>query len=125
MNTLFHFGDSYADNNNGSGTFKLYSEYVADSLRLSYENLAWGGFNNQLILHTLLLNLDRISKGDVIFLNYSFESRFLLSIPYRETEYSPKPGITDLFNKKFITSATAIENWLYEYTFPFRRFLRR
>lgn len=108
-NTLFHFGDSFSDNINGSGTSKLFSEYVADSLCLSYENYSWGGQNNELILHSLLINLDRIKPGDVVFINYSFPNRFLLSVR-PNTPITPQSNLENyshLIGKKFITSANA------------------
>lgn len=71
MNSLYHFGDSYA-------TVKYYDDnkhfchHIANELNLEYCFDAFGGLSNELIFDRILNRLNDFKEGDVIFVNFSF-----------------------------------------------------
>ena len=71
MNSLYHFGDSYAtvkyyDNN------KHFCHHIANELNLEYCFDGLGGLSNELIFNIILSKLSEFKEKDVIFVNFSF-----------------------------------------------------
>ena len=70
MNTIYHFGDSYA-------TTGMYDTHFVNliSERLNYDYKCGGiipGGSNEIILNRLLYNMMDIKENDILFVNFSF-----------------------------------------------------
>lgn len=78
MNTIHHFGDSYAcylrdvfyENN-----VENFVEIFSKQLNYKYTNKAHGGESNEMILDRLINHLNEFKNGDILFINFSFFSR--------------------------------------------------
>lgn len=64
---LCHPGDSYYENSNEKDK-RIASKIVCDSLKVKHKNLAYYGFSNESILHTIFTNIDKIKKNDYVFI---------------------------------------------------------
>ena len=90
MSKLWVFGDSwtYTDVTNSWG------KRIADDLGFEYINLANVGLSNERILFNLLDTLPKIQKGDIVFLQTSYNSRF----NYHNNPSFPPSGNTTNYN---------------------------
>jgi len=79
-NSLWHFGDSFGcwngNTNDIRSAKKGYSEYIADYYTLHLKHCAVGGYSNQQILNSILVNYNNIKKNDLVLINWSFFNRF-------------------------------------------------
>ena len=90
MSKLWVFGDSwtYTDVTNSWG------KRIADDLGFEYINLAGVGLSNERILFNLLDTLPKIQRGDIVFLQTSYNSRF----NYHNNPSFPPSGNTTNYN---------------------------
>ena len=78
MNTIHHFGDSYGANLydfNKKNKKKHFVEIIAEHLNYQYKTDCIGGLSNEQILNVMLMCLNEIKKGDIVFVNFSFFCR--------------------------------------------------
>jgi len=64
---LCHPGDPYYENSKEKDK-RIASKIVCDSLKVNHKNLAYYGFNNESILHTIFTNIDKIKEDDYVFI---------------------------------------------------------
>ena len=79
MKTIHQFGDSYGEilYNNKIRDYRIknFIELSAEQLGYMYNNKAFSGYSNEMILNIILQNLNNIKEGDMIFINFSFFAR--------------------------------------------------
>jgi len=56
----------------------IYSELLSEWFSLSLQTMARGGADNYSIFHTIIQNLDRIKRGDMVIVGWSSITRFRL-----------------------------------------------
>lgn len=74
MSKIYHFGDSYSMNINNFKV-KHFGQIISESLGYDYASLGYGGASNEQIFNTILENLSRFKRGDILFVNFSFFQR--------------------------------------------------
>lgn len=92
MSTLFTFGCSYTeDYSDKHEHYRLYKEFcggifpktwptlLSEKLGVGLENYGLSAAGNQLIFTTFCRNCDKIKKGDIVILGWSFVERYQLS----------------------------------------------
>ena len=92
MNTLFTFGCSYTeDYSDTHHHYKLYKDFcggqfpktwptiLSEKLNVDLENHGISAAGNQLIFTNFCKNCDRIQKGDIVIIEWSFIERYRLS----------------------------------------------
>lgn len=72
MNTLYHFGDSFATSCKSEFIF---TKYMADMLSLNWKSYGRSGTCNEQIFSKILDNLYELKKGDLLIINWSYFSR--------------------------------------------------
>lgn len=78
MNTIHHFGDSYASllwNKTANHEVKNFVEIISNEINYKYVNQACGGESNEMILNRLINHLNNFKSGDILFINFSYFSR--------------------------------------------------
>lgn len=105
MNTLHHFGDSYATiiptNNN-----KHFCEIIANILKINYKGFGKKGLSNEQMLDEIIQNIKNFQKGDIVFINFSFLTRGC----YYDTFDNEIKSSNKLYND--------IEKYIYKPYFP-------
>lgn len=95
MGTLYTFGCSYTeDYSDNHSNYKLYKDFcggtfpktwptlLSEKLGTSLENNGISAAGNQLIFTSFCKNCDKIKKGDIVIVQWSFVERYQLSDTY-------------------------------------------
>ena len=86
VNTLWHFGDSFACWGNvtqpDKEAKKGFSEYIAEYYNCKFEHHGVCGYSNELILNKIINQLNEFKSNDIIIINWSFFTRFTYSDVY-------------------------------------------
>lgn len=132
MNTLYHFGDSFAFNDFSKESYTKgrlneatyqdgnFGSIIAESLGLKYNFQAKTGDSNQLIFDRILSFSNHYKKGDVLLINWSFFSRgTYIKILEQKQQYqlSSTNGWFDEGILKYTNDYEAIEFFKKEYGF--------
>lgn len=72
---FYHFGDSYARVSAVIPDSKHFCNIIADQLDMEYIPYGVNGIPNEIILKSVLENMYRFKKDDIVFINFSFFER--------------------------------------------------
>ena len=90
INTLWHFGDSFACWGNREQSDKEakigFSEYIAKHYNFNFNHFGEQGASNELILNKIIKNLNNFKSNDIILINWSFFTRFTYSDKYENPQ---------------------------------------
>lgn len=97
MNTLYHYGDSYATT--GKELAKHFAQLLSEKLGYRYGQHGVGGSCNEQILNEFLKNTYNYKSGDVILFNFSFFCRGAYYDREHKKVMSGNYIVNDMFQK--------------------------
>ena len=90
VNTLWHFGDSFAcwgNPHEPNLEAKVgFSKYIANYYKCKFKHFGEQGASNEIILSKIIKNINNFKSGDIIIINWSFFTRFTYSDVYNQPQ---------------------------------------